>query len=75
MAGDISSDTFSETALADIKDILLSPIFSQLQGYPLEWHTALNFSIFSLTKLDFTHYFYLCFVICSLKLYQGKAIS
>lgn len=73
MAGDISSDTLPETAPADIKDILLSPIFSQPQGYPLEWHTVLNFSIFSLTKLDFRHYFCLCFVICSYKLYQEKA--
>lgn len=72
--GDISSDTFPETVLADIKGTLLSPIFSQQQGYPLEWYTTLNFSIFSLTKLDFTHYFCLCFVICTPKLYQGKTI-
>lgn len=75
MTGHLSLDTLRETRLAHIKDTLLEPIFIQLQGYPLRCLTTLNFSIFSLTKLDFTYYSLLCFVICSYKLYQGEAIS
>ncbi len=75
MTGHLSLDTLRETRLAHIKDTLLEPIFTQLQGYPLRCLTTLNFSIFSHTKLDFTYYSLLCFVICSNKLYQGEAIS
>ncbi len=75
MTGHLSLDTLPETRLAHIKDTLLEPIFIQLQGYPLRCLTTLKFSIFSLTKLDFTYYSLLCFVICSNKLYQGEAIS
>lgn len=75
MTGHLSLDTLRGTRLPRIKDTLLEPIFIQLQGYPLRWLTTLNFSIFSLTKLDFTYYSLLCFVICSHKLYQTEAIS
>lgn len=75
MTGHLSLDTLRETRLPRIKDTLLEPIFIQLQGYPLRWLTTLNFSIFSLTKLDFTYYSLLCFVICSPKLCQSEAIS
>lgn len=75
MTGHLSLDTLRETRLPRIKNTLLEPIFIQLQGYPLRWLTTLNFSIFSLTKLDFTYYSLLCFVICSHKLYQSEAIS
>lgn len=71
MTGHISPDTLREIRLRRIKGALLKPILQQPQGYPLRWLTALNFSIFSLTKLDFAHYSLLCFVICSNKLYQG----
>lgn len=71
MTGHISPDTLWEIRLRRIKGALLRPILQQLQGYPLRCLTALNFSIFSLTKLDFVHYSLLCFVICSNKLYQG----
>ena len=47
MSGDISADMLSETALADNTNTLLCPIFSQPQGYPLEWHTVLNIFPFS----------------------------